>query len=174
MGDFLKLLLDSINYLWPFEIVHQWERGVVYIFGHYWRTVAPGLYPKLPFFTSIHCVAVVPDSSLSATQTITTRDGGTVTFSVISELEVIDAGLSNNRVMDHEEKAHKDLLAAICDILSTQPEGRLEPEKRGGLLRTCVTEVNKSLSDYGMRCNHVEFATFVRNMRAYRLYQQQG
>jgi SPFH domain/Band 7 family protein len=172
MTDLLRLIVDVIQYIWPFVIVHQWQRGVWYVCGRYWRTVGPGVYPRIPFFMDIHDVTLVPDSHMTNPYTITTKGaaGDTLTFAFVYELEVLDANLANNTVQDYEGKAHMDVLAIVADTLADLPEARLQPDVRNGMIRKCLLEVNKELGRYGMRCNSLRFTIFVRNMKNYRLF----
>ncbi len=170
MEGLFRLLLDSINYLWPFEVIHQWERGCYYVCGKFWKEMGPGLKFRPPFFTNLIILDVVPSTVHCTVETITTRDGGTLTYGPQFEIECINLTLAANRVTDHEDKARRDAWGILADVLAELPDGRLEPEKRRRMVMTCLKAINEKLTTYGMQCNDLTFTTFVRNMRTYRLF----
>lgn len=103
MGDFLKLLADKIYDLWPLRVIRVYQRGVRFWLGDANPTpLEPGLYGFLPFFGAIEIVSVVEDVLDLPTQSVTTADGKTVTFSANVSYSVVDAVLLYTSVQDFE------------------------------------------------------------------------
>jgi hypothetical protein len=76
ISELLGILVQIWNVIWPFQIVAQWEQGNYYVFGRYWKTVGPGLYPVVPWFFKIIDVSVARGIVGTGRQDITTADGG--------------------------------------------------------------------------------------------------
>ncbi len=60
MAELLRVLMELAEKLAPVAKVNQWETGVVAVWGRYWRTVRPGIWPVCPFLIDIHPVSMVP------------------------------------------------------------------------------------------------------------------
>lgn len=169
MTELVRLLVDVVQFLWPFRIVWQWEVGAYYICGRYVFQVPTGVWPVVPFFFDVKSANVVPDVFSTEEQTIEMQDGGTLTFTASVRMRVVEPALSLNNVVDHEENAVEDVAAVLAETLADMPPERLDPAKRRSLLRKCELEVNKLLGEYGMEVERIRFTNFLRNIRAYRL-----
>jgi regulator of protease activity HflC (stomatin/prohibitin superfamily) len=103
MGEFFTKLLDFLHDLWPLRIVRVYQRGVRFKFGIVTEPqLPPGWYAFWPFFWAIEVVDVVEDVLDLPTQSVTTADGKTVTFSANVSYEVLDASLLYTSVQDFE------------------------------------------------------------------------
>jgi regulator of protease activity HflC (stomatin/prohibitin superfamily) len=60
MGDFVRALIDIIQFVWPFRVVDQWEKGGYYVCGRWWKEMGPGLKVVVPWFTHVEPVSIVP------------------------------------------------------------------------------------------------------------------
>ena len=170
LTDIGRFLIEVLEFIWPFRKVMEWEMGVLYVNGRYRRTVGPGVYPIFWWFVEIRTVDVVRDNWTTPLQTITVRDGGTLTFSATASLEVFDAALATNAVLNNAESAMEDVSAILADTLADLDVARLDPERRSRLLKTCTAAVNETLGSYGMRVTNLRFNNFVRDIRAYRVF----
>jgi regulator of protease activity HflC (stomatin/prohibitin superfamily) len=171
--DFLRLLLEIIQYIWPFRIVWQWEQGCLYICGRYRKTVGPGIYPVIPYFMEVKTDSVVQDPVQTPLQTITLKAGGTLTFSAVVTLEIIDLGKAYNLVVTYENSSLELASAILAEKLTEVEEEQFGPEKRGRLVGACRQALNAKLGEFGVRATELRFNNFVRNMRAYRLLNDQ-
>lgn len=169
LTDIGRFILEVLEFVWPFRKVMAWERGVLFVFGRYRRTLEPGVYPIVWWFAEVRPVEVVRDNWTTPLQTITVRDGGTLTFSATASLEVFDAAEALTKVVDHAESAMEDVSAILADKLADLDAARLEPDRRRALLKTCTAAVNETLGSYGMRVTNLRFNNFIRDIRAYRL-----
>jgi regulator of protease activity HflC (stomatin/prohibitin superfamily) len=169
MAEFLRVLLDVIEFLWPLRIVWEWEGGGYYVCGRYWRKVGPGCWPVVPFFCDIKTVDMVPDIYSTGLQDITTKGGDVLTFEASVTFIVTDAAEALNAVVRHEETTVESAGAVLADTLADVEEERLDPTRRKGLIRTCMTRINEELTLYGTEVTALRFTTFVRKQRTYRL-----
>lgn len=165
-----QLILQFIEFVWPFHRVDPWERGLIIFFGRWTVEVGPGTYPLLWYFMQMHPISMVPKTTTTATvETVTTKSGTMISYGLIYELQCVDARLAYLTVEDHEAKAGRDTWGIVADTLADLPKERLDPEEQRALRRTCLREANKRLADYGMKCNALTFATLA-TMRNYRMF----
>jgi regulator of protease activity HflC (stomatin/prohibitin superfamily) len=169
MGDFLKLFLDSIQYLWPLRRVEQWENGAYYIGGRYWKTVGPGIWPIVPWFTEVKSRSVVPGIVRANRQDIGLKDGTWLSFSASAVMRITDLAFALNSIDQYEETAQETLEAVLADKLSQVDADRLAPEKRGRLLADLTRWVNEEVSPFGIEVQKVRFVTFIHKPRIFRL-----
>lgn len=171
MADFGRLLLDVIKFIWPFRIITEWERGGIYIFGHYWRSVGPGLYPLIPWFTNILDLSVVPSIIKTPRLDIMLQDGSTLSFAAAATVKVMDFNLAINTVDKYAETTHELVSAVLAERLAAVDITRLAPDRRGRLLSDLLRWLNDESLVFGVQIQKVRFTTFIRNVRTYRLMQ---
>lgn len=174
LTDIGRFIVEVLEFVWPFRKVMAWERGVLYVNGKYRRTLEPGVYLILWWFMEIRTVDVVRDNWTTALQTITVRDGGTLTFAATASLEVFDVADAMNNVVNHSESAMEDVSAILADKLADLDVARLDPDRRRALLKTCIATLNETLGTYGTKVTALRFNHFIRDIRAYRLLGSQG
>jgi regulator of protease activity HflC (stomatin/prohibitin superfamily) len=100
----IQFLFEKVEYLWPLKKIKSFQRGVLMSCG--WtcpRALKPGLYPFIPWLMDIEAVNVVEDVVDLPSQSITTKDGKTVTFSANVSYEVTDAVAMWTQVQDFGE-----------------------------------------------------------------------
>ena len=86
--DFIS---DAWEWLIPWVIIDQYEQGVVLFLGKYTRVVNPGLCFIWPFgIESVKYETVVRQTSYLDPQSLTTKDGKSVTVAGIIIYKIID------------------------------------------------------------------------------------
>jgi regulator of protease activity HflC (stomatin/prohibitin superfamily) len=174
MGDFLRVLLDSIAYLWPFKIIHQYQVGGMYLFGKFRRVLEPGLYFAVPFFQHIIDVGAVPYMVVTPRMDLTLRDGRALSVVASAWVRVSDFNLAINTVDSFHSTTTEIIKAVVADRLARVQPSRLEPESRADLLRDLTSWVAQEAGEYGISVEKVRFSTFVLGARTYRLLGDAG
>src|SRR4051812_41059319 len=82
MGDFLQKLFEFIREFWPFSIIHSYEQGVKFRFGDDIAELNHGVWFRWPFLEEIHEVSVAEQTKNLLTQSLTTADNESISFSV--------------------------------------------------------------------------------------------
>lgn len=158
--NFIKDILDFLRQFWPFEIVHSYERGVRFWLGEDVALLEPGLYMFVPFFGSIHTVAVVQDYIRLGNQNLTTKDGKTLLVSSNVRYEVTDARAAFVGVQEFPvslaDAARQHLSSAIreydyADLLAKQSD----------LERDTKNAINKVSTKWGVKVTNVGLADFI-------------
>jgi regulator of protease activity HflC (stomatin/prohibitin superfamily) len=174
MSEFFTRLLDFLREFWPVRICMQWERANVFRAGKYWKTVGPGWYLVVPFFWDFQSENIVRATYVTPLQTIDTKDGGTLTFSATIQVEVADLRAAQLTVFNYSETAVEDTSALLADTLMRTSASLLTPENRTDLLRKCLGKLQEELGEYGLSIRTLRFNNFMRNMRVYRLFNDQA
>lgn len=174
MGDFLRTLIDIAEYFWPFETIYTWQRGCYYVCGRYWKTIGPGVWLTVPYFTTIFKGSITPDPWETPEQTIELRDGTTLTFTAAMRLEIYDMALALNAVTSYRESAVEDAAAVLAERLATSTTKQVASGNRRRLVRECEATINGVLAGYGCRIGGLRFTNFIRNIRTYRVFGWDG
>lgn len=171
MGDFLRLLIDAAQFLWPLRLVEQWEVGVCYVFGRYWRTVGPGAYFVIPWFMEVRSVGIVPAIYTTPLQNVTLRDGRALSFSATITVQVEDAAKALNDVDQWPETTVELLCGMLSERMADVEPTRLDPArgKRDRLLEELRTDADDQTQVFGVRVKAIRFSNFTVGIRTYRL-----
>jgi regulator of protease activity HflC (stomatin/prohibitin superfamily) len=177
MGDFLRVLLDGIQYLWPFVIVRQSEDAGFYVGGRLLYRLSAygwskGIYFRLPFFTEIRQAPNVPGMIRTARLDLTLKDGTMVTVAASAWARVTDFGKAIEGVDDYKETAEETFAAVIAERLAEEDADRvIAGERRSRLLTSLTGWVNKETQAFGVEVSNVRFTTFAINVKTFRLMQ---
>lgn len=174
MGDFLRLILDSIKYLWPFRLVQQWEKGGYYVCGRWWKEVGPGLKVVLPFFTEVMEVSCAPAIVGTAREDITMSNGTTLSFSATATVQVVDVYKALNAVEHYHESTQELIGSYLAERLAEVDPERLAPDKRRRLFGDLQRGLAAEAAEYGVEVSKLRFTSFVSSVKTYRLLIDQS
>lgn len=170
ISEIIQLIVSVIEFIWPFHIVEQWEKGRFYCFGRcYFGELGPGLYPILPWFTRIINVDVVPSIIGTGRQDITLRDDRTLSFAATATVKVIDVDLALNSVDQYKETTRELMASFLAQELAEADADRLTPDKRPRLFTTLEQRLAKETAKFGVELTNLRFTSFVIDARTYRL-----
>ncbi len=174
MGELVRLLIDSIAYIWPFRIVRQWERAGYFIFGKWRREIGPGVYMVIPFFMDVHQISVAEAICGTQRQDITLSDGSTLSFQATCTARVVDVRKAVCSVDEYQTTTQELLASVLADKLAEVDADRLSPQKRGRLFSDLKRWVADEAAGYGVEVTKVRFVSFVTNIRTHRLLIDQS
>jgi regulator of protease activity HflC (stomatin/prohibitin superfamily) len=172
VAELLRLLMDLITQMSPFVIVKQWHHGLYFVNGRYQWTTGPGLKLVLPYFCDVQRVSVVPEIETTPLQTVTLRDGKTLTYSASLTLKVIDAAKAWNNVGHYSETAVELSAGVISSMLAEEDPVRItDPSrsKRANMLDDIREEINGNLSGYGLEVMALRLNNFALGVPTLRL-----
>jgi regulator of protease activity HflC (stomatin/prohibitin superfamily) len=165
------MVLQFIEFVWPFRQVEPWERGIIIVCGRWVFEVGPGVYPLFWYFMKMHTVNMLPETQhLGTVEVVTTENGETISYGVLIETQVLDAKLAYLTVEDYDNKSRRDAWGIIAMQLADLPSKRLQAGDQRALRRTMILSINKVIERYGVTCLTLAFPTFVGGMRSYRLF----
>lgn len=169
MGDFLRLILDSLQYIWPLRIVHQWEKAGYYVFGRCIWIVGPGLYPVVPWFMDVKTVSIAGARVGTGRQDLTLTDGSTLSYSATAWACVTDPELALNAVDSYGATTAETLASILSDKLIEINPDRLRPGRRDTLFKSLEALVQEETATYGVTISKLCFPSFILNVKTHRL-----
>lgn len=177
MTSWLAVLIDVVRYLWFFRAVEQWEQGVYYFFGKYWRTVGPGRWPLVPYFMDVRRVSVVRDVQSTALLNLTLRNGQTLCFAATIVFHVKDPAAALNNVEDYKANTIELVGAVIAEHLTDALPERTEPQYRDRFRRmvdSLLDAINMETQRFGVVVDALRFPNYVHGVRTYRLLTERA
>lgn len=175
MNDFVRLVIEIIQYLWPFRKTASYQRGVYRVFGRaihgkwWFNNPEPGLKLVVPFFTEVEGYLVVPDPLTLPRQSLTVRDGRALVCQALMTVVVEDIYLAIEAVAGYVVSSQEVASGKIATRLMTAEPPELEPDNRGRLLGGLKQSINSDLAKFGCRCTDLTFTQFA-FARTYRLF----
>jgi regulator of protease activity HflC (stomatin/prohibitin superfamily) len=169
MGDFLRLIVEWIQYLWPFRKVQPHERALYTIFERWQWDIGPGIYLMIPYFFDVKSEPVVEALVQTPRIDITLSDGKHLSAQATGTVQVTDLFLALNKVDSYMESSQELLHAIVAEKLAEVDAVRLTSEKRGRLLSDLRRWVNEKAAHYGVEFTELRFTTFVFSPRTYRV-----
>jgi regulator of protease activity HflC (stomatin/prohibitin superfamily) len=140
-------LLAILRFLSPVRVVRVYQRGVVFRFGIVVRTVAPGLRFLWPCkVEEMELVQVAEETRNLLSQTVTTADDISVTFSVNLVFRVIDPALYLCAVFNFDDSLDAFAMTHLAARAREQTWGELrEGQKKleASLKGTLTTRLDK-------------------------------
>ena len=147
MAELLRLFLDLLATLFPLRLVSQSQRGVPFFFGRSpHRTLPPGIYPVVPWFTDVVPVSVVPHVYQTPVQTVGAR-----TFSASLVVRVTDAWAAYNTLEVWPESAVELAGAVLSDAVR---------ECDTPNLGAVTARINDELAPHGIAVDRLRFLDF--------------
>lgn len=180
MGEFLRVLLDSIGYLWPLVLVKQYERCVYYFWGFVVKTRFPLLSPgpgvkfRLPFFCEVKVYAVNEQVFTLPRQPIRLQDGKTLTVRGVVVCEIDDILAAELNVSSYTESTHEIAMCTIADYLSEFTTADIEAKSRRRILGTLKSRIQEDVRAYGFKVKRVSFSQFLLPDRTYHVINDSG
>lgn len=163
MADLLRLVVELASLLFPFRLVHTWERGLFFAFGRCLnRRLPPGVYPVVPWFTDVKTVSVVPSVHQTPVQTI-----GDTTFSLSLVLRVLDPWKAYNTLEVWAESSVE--LASAVAAAYLRESGSEVPD-----VEAMRARLNEELAPHGVVVERLRFNDLVSGAPVVRLLAAPG
>ncbi len=174
MGDLLRVLLDSIAYVWPLKRCNLWERALYIACGRWKFEVGPGLYLVPPFFCELHALSMAWDVQHLARHDITTRDGRGLSFEAVATMRISNLQKALLLVHDYERSTEEMVGSLLAEKLAEIEPERLLPDRRSRLVNSLVGWVQDEAAAFGVEVSRIRFSSFVLNARTVRLLVDHG
>jgi len=174
MGDFVRLIIDTIQFAWPFRTVEKWERGLYVVCGRWIWEIDPGVYPIVWFFCRVIPVSMADAVLGTSRLDVTLTDGSVLSFQAMATVRVKNPTLAITAVDEYATTTQELLAAVVSDKLGEVNAERLEPEKRRRLLTDLRRWVSEETEPYGVEVVAVRFSSFVLRARVHRLLIDQA
>lgn len=167
MNDFWALLDRLGRLLAWWVIVTPWEEALRVRRGKDVRRLAAGVHFKVPIVDIVYKQSVRLRSVTLPVQTITTKDGKTVTLAATMSYSIRDLRRLYETLHHAEDTVRNLCLAAIASYVQTADSTACSPESIGATAMATLR-----LDDYGVRCEAVQLTDFA-FVRTHRLIMDQ-
>lgn len=186
LNDLWQLVVQFAEFLWPFRVVSQWERGLYLVNGRvvtpwcvvgFWKRqvgqeLLPGLYLVFPYFATVHQVAISWDYVDSGRLDLTLKTAQALSCEAVAKMRVVDLYRAYINFHDYELDRKAMLRAAISETLVEADAERFESGRRGRLLGgSLLATVRAGAAEIGHEVESVQVTTFVLNPKVFRLLQ---
>ena len=167
-GTLLEAVFNNVQQLLPCRIVHSYEHGVLFTLGRDVKELMPGLHWFVPFFQSIEIINVAPEVRNLVTQTVTTKDGHSVTLSANICYCIVDARASFTRIQDFDSSLESYAMVHLARSVSRLTMLQLKRE-RALVERNLARALSKRVKPWGAKIEWVGL-TDLTEAKAYRLF----
>lgn len=167
--NLIEIVLNNLMALLPFVIIKTYERGVRFRFGKHPQELRPGFHWKIWIYHHIEVGMVVDDYLETPVQSVITKDGKLVVFSVNIGYRIVDIVRHYTSVQDFADStkalamvhlAKKVREAPLADTLADLK--KLEASLRGTL--------SNQFKQWGTQVFQVGFVNFCEVPQQIRLF----
>jgi len=169
--DLIRLLIDVAAAVCPVRVCWTWQRSLYFICGRYQWTGNPGIKFIIPGLCEVKTVSVVPEIYTTPLQTVTLRDGTSLTYSASITVVVRDPAAAYNRLGHYTETVVELAARILSEGLADADPKRFDPARgmRDRLLSEQRDEINAACKEYGLEVTGLGLNNFVRGARTVRL-----
>lgn len=165
----LEAALENLMAVMPFVIVKTYQAGIRWRWGKNPEALEPGFWWRVPLYHAIEICGVVDEAVELPPQTVCTKDGHPVTFTVNIAYRVVD-------ILAHWTV--EDFQASVKALAMTHLAQRVRAAERAELNGDGLTKLEKSLEgtlttrfkDWGTKVFSVGFTNFADTPSATRLF----
>lgn len=155
----------------PFQwwvVIAPWERGVRVRCGKRSKLLTPGLRFRVPFLDRVFVQSIRLRTLTTDNQTITTKDGETITVSHAVQFAIRDVQKLYDNLSNPESVIRAEAKTTIAEIVATSLADTLTPAK-------LMEKANQKLDQYqawGMADVSIQITGYAR-VRTFRLIQHE-
>ena len=170
--SWLELLAHYLRQVWPLWIVKSFQQGIRFRNGRDVALLRPGVYFAWWWFEEIEAVNVVPRVINLPSQTITTKDGKTVTFSANVEFHIENARAYYCAVYDADHSLRNAAMGHLARKIREWTLDELQTHQ-SDLERSLERTLTTYVKDWGVVIRDVRLTDLTAS-RGYRLFADQG
>lgn len=164
--DFLNTILNWVTNIFTWWVVIMpWEQGIRVRLGKHIKKLNPGMFFKIPIIDSVFLQTIRKRMINVPIQTLTTKDGKTITLMISIGYSINDVLTLYNTLYHPETTIQCIIMNKISEYVSNNNTEDCTPNKLCGI----ITSVNE-LNQYGisnLELNLLNYAI----VRTYRLIQ---
>jgi len=151
----VAIVLAALLVAYSFRILREYERGVVFLLGRFWKTKGPGLIVVLPFIQQWVRVDLRVRVFDIPPQDVITRDNVSVKVNAVLYYRVIDAERAIIQVEQFKEATSQLAQTALRSILGQHELDELlaERERLNSMLQRLLDERTDA---WGIKVSNVE------------------
>lgn len=163
----IDVLVQCFHFLIPWSVVDCYQKAVVLRFGRHHRTLEPGFHWVWPLGVEhvLHANVVTNTSNLGV-QSLTTKDGYSISISGLLTWRVVDPAKFLLEVEGGQEAISDLAYGAIADSVKASTWAEVSEQK---FADGCATKLRRRASKYGLEIDRLQFSDLTK-CRALRLW----
>jgi regulator of protease activity HflC (stomatin/prohibitin superfamily) len=170
-GTVVEHIFANFEKLLPFQILKSYEMGVRWTWGRNPRQLGPGPHWRLPLLHSILAYDIVDEVMNLPTQSVITKDGKAVCFSVNIAFRIADIVKHACSVQDFNESTAGAAMIHLAKKVRERDLAELETaEGLGKLEKSLRDTLTTKMHRWGTEIVDVGFTDFVASPRMIRLF----
>lgn len=166
MGNFLIVLLFAaafimaVNYVFRWEIIYEYERGLKYRRGKFKKILGPGRYWYFRSISRIDKVDARPIILSISGQEIPSSDGVAVKISAMVTYEIIDPYKAINGIQSYSDGIYSNVQMAMRKIVC---EANIDDllEKRQEVSSRLLESCSNPVAEFGINLKSVEIKDII-------------
>jgi regulator of protease activity HflC (stomatin/prohibitin superfamily) len=169
----LDVALELSKWAAPVAHIQPWEGGVritSFLSRQRVRAIGPGLHFKIPFIQIIETTEVVTTTQNLPPQSLTTKDGKSVTVSGIIKFSIKDVVPLFTSVVDREDVLRDVALGAIHRAVRSREWGEIIKDQ-GTLEKEVRSSIADDVNKLGFKIERFTFSDLA-SVRTIRLMQE--
>jgi len=153
-------------FIW-WTVVQPWEGAIRVRFGRHTKTLSPGVHLRIPYVDSIYRQTIRLRFCMMGVQTLSTKDGKTVTLAASVGYKISDVGKLYDTLHHAEETIRQLAMSEIARFIQCRPIEECSP----GEIENAVSKT-LCLDQYGITSDGIRLTDFA-VVRTYRLINDQ-
>jgi hypothetical protein len=162
--DLFKQFTDL--FVW-WTVIQPWEQGIRVRLGKHRTRLTPGLHVKIPHLDLIYRQTTRRRYTQFGPNTVTTRDGHTITIAGAVGYSIKDLDKLYNGLQHPEDSLHAMVSGRVSEYITTHDLADCTPEMIVSRVRPHL-----GLTKFGLRNEHFVLNTYAR-VKTYRLIMDQ-
>lgn len=160
--EFVQWIFDAIK-IWI--IIQPWESALRVRFGKHIKKLSGGVYLRLPYFDAIYIQENRLRVCTMSMQTLTTKDGETITIEAAVGYSISDLEKLYNTLYAPESTIENIIKSTIADYITSKNSDEVRPADIEEQAQQKISE-----QDYGLKFSYVKILSFAR-VKTFRLIQ---
>lgn len=149
------LFVTFILFVSSVKVIREFERGIVYTFGKYTGTIAPGLRLILPVVQQMVIVDVRVRTESIPPQDVISKDNVSVKVNAVVYYRVIDADKAVNQIEDFNQATSQLAQTTLRSVLGKQDMDDML-SNREELNKDIQEILDHQTENWGIKISHVE------------------
>lgn len=153
----LYVIIAIVVFLWAtsIKILKEYERGVVFMLGRFWKVKGPGLIVLLPLIQTINRIELRTIVMDVPSQDVISRDNVSVKVNAVLYFRVVDPEKAVIQVQDYFEATSQLAQTTLRSVLGEHELDEMLSE-REVLSKNIQTILDKATDSWGIKVSNVE------------------
>ncbi len=164
--EWLNSILGSFKGLQFWIVIAPWEQGLRVRLGKTGAVLRPGLHFRLPWLDRIFVKPTRARTIANTGQTLTTKDGHTLTVAIAVTYSIVDIGRLYLAVTNPEETLLHQVAGKIADYVAQRDRAEVVPQDIEQAIQQQMPSIDWGLGNVSMMITSWAFCRTLRIMQS--------